>query len=92
MYDVVIVGAGVIGLSCASFLSKYKLNVLVLEKCEDICSGTSKANSAIIHAGYDAKSGTKKAKFNVLGSQMMKELAQRLDFSYRQNGNVKKSV
>lgn len=86
MYDVVIVGAGVIGLSCASFLSKYKLNVLVLEKCEDICSGTSKANSAIIHAGYDAKSGTKKAKFNVLGSQMMKELAQRLDFSYRQNG------
>lgn len=86
MYDVVIIGAGVIGLASASYISRFNLKVLVLERYEDICSGTSKANSAIIHAGYDAKSGSLKAKFNILGSKMMEDLSKKLEFSYKQNG------
>ena len=61
MYDVIIVGAGVIGSSIARNLSKYKLNVLVLEKENDVGDGASGANSAIIHSGYDPKPGTLKA-------------------------------
>jgi glycerol-3-phosphate dehydrogenase len=61
MYDVVIIGAGIIGCSIARELSKFKLKTLVLEKESDVCCGTSKANSTIIHAGFDAKPGTLKA-------------------------------
>ena len=68
MYDVLIIGAGVVGCAAAMELSKYKLKVCVAEKESDVCEGTSKANSAIIHAGFDAKEGTLKAKLNVLGS------------------------
>ena len=88
LYDVVIIGAGVVGSSVARFLSRYDLEVAVLEKEEDVCSGTSKANSAIVHAGHDAKTGTLKAKFNLLGSKMMKDLSKELDFSYRRNGSL----
>lgn len=87
VYDVAIIGAGVIGTSVARFLSAYELNTLVLEKEEDICSGTSKANSAIVHAGHDALPGTNKAKFNLLGSKMMEGLSKELDFSYKRNGS-----
>lgn len=87
-YDVVIVGAGVVGCSVARFLSFYDLNVAVIEKEEDVCSGTSKANSAIVHAGHDAKEGTLKAKFNLLGSKMMEDLSKELDFSYKRNGSL----
>lgn len=86
MYDVVIIGAGVIGCAAAMELSKYKLNICVIDKESDVCEGTSKANSAIIHAGFDAKPGTLKAKLNVRGSKMMLELAKNLDFAYKQNG------
>lgn len=86
-YDVVVIGAGVVGTSVARYLSKYDLKVAVLEKEEDICSGTSKANSAIVHAGHDAKPGTLKAKFNLLGSQMMEGLSKELDFDYKRNGS-----
>ena len=86
MYDVLIIGAGVVGCAAAMELSKYKLKVCVAEKESDVCEGTSKANSAIIHAGFDAKEGTLKAKLNVLGSQMMPELAKKLDFAYKRNG------
>ena len=55
MYDVVIIGAGVSGSSIARELSRYQVNVCVLEKEEDVCCGTSKANSGIVHAGYDAE-------------------------------------
>lgn len=61
-YDVVIIGGGVIGSSIARALSKYQCRTVLLEKEEDVCSGTSKANSAIVHAGYDAKTGSLKAK------------------------------
>ena len=57
MYDAIIIGAGVTGCAIARELSRYQLNILVLEKEEDVCCGTSKANSAIIHAGHDAKPG-----------------------------------
>ena len=87
LYDVVVIGAGVVGTSVARFLSRYDLEVAVLEKEEDVCSGTSKANSAIVHAGHDAKTGTLKAKFNLLGSKMMEGLSKELDFSYKRNGS-----
>lgn len=87
-YDVVIVGGGVIGCAIARELSKYECKILVLEKEEDVCSGTSKANSGIVHAGYDAKTGTEKAKFNVLGNAMMDGLAKELDFEFQRNGSL----
>jgi len=87
LYDVVVIGAGVVGTSVARYLSKYDLEVAIIEKEEDICSGTSKANSAIVHAGHDAKTGTLKAKFNLLGSKMMEDLSKELDFAYRRNGS-----
>ena len=67
-YDVIIIGAGVTGSAIARELSKYQLSVCVLEKEEDVCSGTSKANSGIVHAGHDAVPGTMKAKMNVRGT------------------------
>ena len=85
-YDVVIIGAGVIGCAISRWLSFYNLKVLVLEKEEDICSGTSKANSAIIHAGHDAIPGSLKAKMNIRGSEMMEELSKELDIPYKRNG------
>ena len=87
LYDVVIIGAGVVGCSTARFLSRYDLEIAVLEKEEDVCSGTSKANSAIVHAGHDAKTGSLKAKFNLQGSLMMEDLSKELDFSYKRNGS-----
>ncbi len=88
MYDVVIIGAGVSGCACARELSRYQLNICVLEKEEDVCCGTSKANSAIVHAGFDAKSGTLMAKLNVEGNQMMEELSRELDFPFQRNGSL----
>ncbi|MCI9576227.1 MAG: NAD(P)/FAD-dependent oxidoreductase [Clostridiales bacterium] len=88
MYDVVVIGAGAVGCCVARELSQYQLHIGVLEKEEDVCSGTSKANSGIVHAGFDAKPGSKKALLNVLGNQRMAELAQELDFSFRQNGSL----
>ena len=83
MYDVVIIGAGVTGTACARELSRYQAKICVLEKEEDLCCGTSKANSAIVHAGYDASEGSLKAKLNVRGSEMMEKLAQELDFPFK---------
>ena len=88
MYDVVIVGAGVVGCAAARYLSRYALNICVLEKAEDVCCGTSKANSAIVHAGFDAVPGTNKARYNVRGSEMMESLCQELDVPFRRNGSL----
>ena len=71
MYDVIIIGAGVSGSAIARECSCFPLKIAVLEKCEDVCCGTSKANSAIIHAGYDAKECTLMAKLNVKVNLMM---------------------
>ena len=88
MYDVVIIGAGVSGSASARELSRYKLNVCVVEKEEDVCCGTSRANSAIVHAGFDAEAGSLMAKLNVEGSQMMEGLSKELDFHYKNNGSL----
>lgn len=85
-WDAVIIGGGVVGCAIARELSRYDLSICLLEKEEDVCSGTSKANSAIVHAGFDAKPGSLKAKMNVRGSRMMSSLAMELDFHYEQNG------
>lgn len=88
MYDVVIIGGGVIGCAVARELSAYRLNTLLVEKEEDVCSGTSKANSAIVHAGYDAACGSEKARLNVLGNRMMEEWSETLDFDFKRNGSM----
>lgn len=88
MYDVVIIGAGVIGSAIARELSRYELDTAVLEREEDVCCGTSKANSGIVHAGHDAKPGSLKAKLNVGGNRMMESLSRELDFPFRRNGSV----
>ena len=67
MYDVVIIGAGVSGSAIARELSRYQVNACVVEKAEDVCCGTSKANSAIVHAGFDAENGSLMADLNVKG-------------------------
>lgn len=87
MFDVIIIGAGVAGSASARELSRYQVNALVLEKDEDVCCGTSKANSAIVHAGYDAAEGSLMAKLNVEGNQMMPELAKELDFPFNPCGS-----
>ena len=86
--DVIIIGAGVVGSATARELSRYDLDILVLERSSDVCEGTSKANSGIVHAGYDAKPGTKKAYFNVRGSLLMEDLSKELDFAYKRNGSL----
>ena len=87
-YDVVVIGGGVIGCAVARELSRYQLKTCVVEREEDVCSGTSKANSAIVHGGFDAEPGSLKAKFNIQGSRMMEELSEELDFEYKRNGSL----
>lgn len=88
MYDIVIIGAGVSGSAAARELSRYEASICVLEKSEDVCCGTSKANSAIVHAGFDAANGSLMAKLNVLGNQMMEQLSKDLDFPFTRNGSL----
>ena len=88
MYDVAIIGAGVIGSLTARELSRYNLKCVVLEKENDVAMGTTKANSAIVHAGFDAKVGSLKAKFNVKGSKMMEKVASELGVKYKKNGSL----
>ena len=88
MYDVIIIGAGVTGCAIARELSRYKRKVLVLERASDVCEGTSKANSGIVHGGYDAEPGSMKARMNLRGNRMMPQLARELDFPFQQNGSL----
>jgi glycerol-3-phosphate dehydrogenase len=88
LIDIIVIGAGVSGCAIARELSRKKASVLVVEREEDVCCGTSKANSAIVHAGYDAKHGSLMAKLNVQGSLMMEQLSKDLDFHYRRNGSL----
>ena len=88
MFDVIIIGAGVSGCAAARELSRYQLKIAVVDKESDVCEGTSKANSAIIHGGFDAKPGTLMAKLNVQGNRMMEEMAQKLDFPFKRNGSM----
>ena len=88
MYDVVIIGAGVIGGMIARNLSAYNLKIAILEKENDVAMGATKANSAIVHAGFDAKEGSLKAKLNVKGSKMMKKITEELGVKYINNGSL----
>ena len=87
-FDVIIIGAGVTGCAVARELSRYDCSVLVIEKDEDVCCGTSKANSGIVHAGYDAKPGTLKAKMNIRGNEMMTSLCEELDIPFKRIGSL----
>lgn len=85
-YDVIVVGGGVVGCATARELARYRCRVALVERAEDVCAGTSKANSAIVHAGFDAKPGTAKARFNLLGNRRMEPLCRELDFEFIRNG------
>ncbi len=88
MFDVIVIGGGVTGCATLRELSKYNLNIALLEKQEDVCSGTSKANSAIVHAGHDAKTGSLKAKLNLRGNELIRQLSKELNFAYKNNGSL----
>lgn len=88
MVDIIVIGAGVTGCGIARELSRYNWKVTVLERASDVCEGTSKANSGIVHAGFDAYPGSLKAKLNVKGSMMMEALSEELDFPFRRNGSL----
>ena len=88
MQDVIIIGCGVTGAACAYQLSRYQLRIAVLEERSDVAAGTTKANSAIIHAGYDPEPGTLMARLNVEGSRMAEEICAKLDVPYRKNGSM----
>lgn len=88
VYDVIVIGAGVTGALAARELSRYKLKVCVLEKESDVAMGASGANSAIVHAGFDAKPGTLKARFNVEGNRIMEEICRELDVPYKRMASL----
>ena len=88
IYDCLIIGGGVSGAAVARELSRYTRKLCLVERGEDLCVGTSKANSAIVHAGFDARPGSLMARFNVEGSRKMEALARELDVPYRKNGSL----
>lgn len=88
LYDVAVIGGGVIGGMIARWLSAYDLKICILEKEHDVARGASAANSSIVHAGFDAKVGSMKAKMNVRGSEMMAEVCRELGVKYQNNGSL----
>ena len=88
MVDICIIGAGVVGGMIAERLSRYNLSIVIVDKGGDVALGATRANSAIVHAGFDAKEGTLKARLNVRGSQMMEETCKRLGVKYKRNGSL----
>ena len=88
MYDVAIIGCGVIGAATAYALSRYENKVVILEAENDVADCTTKANSAILHAGYDPAPGTKMARLNVRGVELAKEICAKLDVPYKQCGSL----
>ncbi|MBR1868262.1 MAG: NAD(P)/FAD-dependent oxidoreductase, partial [Clostridia bacterium] len=87
-FDIAVIGGGVVGGLILRELSRYDISVCLLEKENDVCMGQSKANSGIVHAGFDAAEGTLKAKFNLLGNKMMKKTAEELGVKYENNGSL----
>lgn len=88
MYDVAVIGAGVVGAFCARELKKYDLDVVVAESAEDVAAGASRANSGIVHAGFDAPAGSLKAKFNLEGNRRMEEVCRELGVKFIRNGSL----
>lgn len=87
-YDIAVIGAGVVGCAVARELSRYDLGIIVIDRESDVCEGTSKANSAIIHGGFDAAPGTLKAKLNVRGNALMETLSKELDIPFLRCGSM----
>ncbi|MBQ8584574.1 MAG: NAD(P)/FAD-dependent oxidoreductase [Clostridia bacterium] len=88
MFDACIIGAGVVGGFVARELTRYGLSVVIVEKESDVAMGATRANSAIVHAGFDAKVGSLKARLNVRGSEMMESVCRELGVKYRRNGSL----
>ena len=88
IYDYAVIGGGVVGCAIFNKLTRYSKEVVLIEKGYDVAVGTTKANSGIVHAGFDAKEGTLKAKLNVRGAEIMPNLCKELDVPYIQNGAV----
>ena len=88
MIDVAVIGAGVVGGMIARELTRYKISVCIVERECDVAMGATSANSAIVHAGFDAKPGSLKARLNVRGSEMMEEVARKLGVKYKRNGSL----
>jgi len=88
MYDVTVIGAGIIGTFIARELSKYNVNILLLDKDTDVANGTTKANSAIVHAGYDCKPGSLKAEMNAKGNKMFNDICSDLDVHFKRIGSL----
>ncbi len=88
MHDVAIVGAGVVGSAIARELSRSRLDIVTLERGDDVASGASKANSGIVHSGYDALPGTLKAKYNILANPLFDALSEELDFPFKRIGSL----
>lgn len=88
MYDITIIGAGITGTFIARELSRYQLKVLLVDKENDIADGTTKANSAIVHAGFDASEGTLKAKFNVRGNELYEDVCKELHVPFKRIGSL----
>jgi glycerol-3-phosphate dehydrogenase len=86
-YDVIVIGGGIVGAMVARFLSRYQLDILLIEKESDICMGSTSANSALIHAGYDPIPNTLKAKLNVAGNAMWETLSSELGFNFLRQGD-----
>ena len=88
MYDVIVIGGGVIGTSVLRELQRYNLSSLLLEMDDDVSTGTSRANSGIVHAGYDCTPGTLKAKYNVRGNKLCYDWADELGISVKRIGSL----
>jgi len=88
MYDVAIIGAGIVGTSIARELARYRLKTVVMEKEADVANGTTKANSAIVHAGYDPEPGTLKAKLNLRGNLMYERICSELGVPFKKTGSM----
>ena len=88
MFDVAVIGAGVVGALAARELSRYAVKTVLLEKADDVAMGASKANSAIVHAGFDCIPGTLMAKMNVKGNAMMETVAAELSVPFKRNGSM----
>ena len=87
-FDVVVIGAGVVGCAVARELTRWNISACIVDRASDVAALTTRANSGIVHAGFDAKHGSLKARYNVEGSKMFEALSKELGFAYRNNGSL----